>query len=252
MNYDFFNEDTFKSPPPKKPRSKLGHRRGILRSHGFSTFQKTGKKGKAVMFKKFGTKNNTSMLESDFESMINRKTEEMFNKIKPEEHSYSYSASSTTQATKENGNPMKIKTKLAEFDRSSVIADSVKRYELSDDKIAVKKSNVKGYIFKDNGNKVAEVVVRNNEIEKLDVENLKKQVDKLEETIDMNRVEKSLSQLVDITSINMKYSQSLSGLVVTIGEALKETTKDDNISKAIQAHQAVERDMMNKIYKAIY
>ncbi len=87
---------------------------------------------------------------------------------------------------------------------------------------------------------------------KKDVENLKKQVDKLEDTIDMDRIEKSLSQLVDISSINMKYSQSLSGLVVTIGEALKETTKDDNISKAIQAHQAVERDMMNKIYKAIY
>lgn len=68
----------------------------------------------------------------------------------------------------------------------------------------------------------------------------------------MGKIEKSLSQLVDISSINMKYSQSLSGLVVTIGEALKETSKDDNISKAIQAHQAIERDLMNKIYKAIY
>lgn len=87
---------------------------------------------------------------------------------------------------------------------------------------------------------------------KLDMTNLKKQVEKLEATIDMGKVEKSLSQLVDISSINMKYSQSLSGLVVTIGEALKETTDDDNIANAIKAHQAVERDMMNKIYKAIY
>lgn len=87
---------------------------------------------------------------------------------------------------------------------------------------------------------------------KQDMENLKNQVEKIEETIDMGKIEKSLSQLVDISSINMKYSQSLSGLVVTIGEALKETSKDDNISKAIQAHQAIERDLMNKIYKAIY
>jgi len=87
---------------------------------------------------------------------------------------------------------------------------------------------------------------------KQDMENLKTQVEKIEETIDMGKIEKSLSQLVDISSINMKYSQSLSGLVVTIGEAIKETSKDDNISKAIQAHQAIERDLMNKIYKAIY
>ena len=237
MNYDFFNEDTFKSPPPKRPRSKLGHRRGILRSHGFSTFQKTEKKGKAVMFKKFGTKNNTSMLESDFESMINRKTEEMFNKIKPEEHSYSYSASSTTQATKENGNPMKIKTKLAEFDRSSVIADSVKRYDLSDDKIAVKKSNVKGYIFKDNGNKVAEVVVRNNEIEKLDVEG--------------NYMGRGLiNQLIDLATTELKgtkvkLDQDDPKIKAFIKNGFKISYTDDNYTYLEKSEKVIKEDLMN-------
>lgn len=87
-----------------------------------------------------------------------------------------------------------------------------------------------------------------------DVVTLSGQMIKFEESVDMVEISKVLNKLLDINAINMEYSQSLSRVVVSIGESLKksDSSGSENIAKVIEAHLQAERDLTNKIYKSIY
>lgn len=88
-----------------------------------------------------------------------------------------------------------------------------------------------------------------------DVSTLQDQIQKLEGAVDMKEINKSLNKLVDISSFNIEYSQSLSHVVVTIGETLKKSNPNsvDIIEKAIEAHHKTERDMLqNEMFKVFY
>lgn len=89
---------------------------------------------------------------------------------------------------------------------------------------------------------------------KMDIQNITAQMDALKEQIDMSEITKQLNNLVDITGINLDYSQSLSKVLLTIGSALCNESNPhcEDITKVMNEHQEKERNIVNKIYKAIY
>lgn len=89
---------------------------------------------------------------------------------------------------------------------------------------------------------------------KNEVATLGKQMAILEESVNMGDINRTLNKLVDINAVNMEYSQSLSKVVITIGESLRksENPESENIAKAISEHLQTERELTNKIYKSIY
>lgn len=71
---------------------------------------------------------------------------------------------------------------------------------------------------------------------------------------DTKAITKQLDDLVEISEINLEYSQSLSKVVVTIGEAIRDSDiiESCDISDAIREHQDNERKITNKLYKVLY
>lgn len=83
-----------------------------------------------------------------------------------------------------------------------------------------------------------------------DVKNLSTKID----NIDVEDINTQLKNLVSISEINLQYSQSLSKVVTTIGECLRDSNIefDNDISKVISEHQELERNITNRLYKVLY
>lgn len=83
-----------------------------------------------------------------------------------------------------------------------------------------------------------------------DVKNLSSKIN----DIDVEDINTQLKNLVSISEINLQYSQSLSKVVTTIGECLRDSNIefDNDISKVISEHQELERNITNRLYKVLY
>jgi chromosome segregation ATPase len=59
-----------------------------------------------------------------------------------------------------------------------------------------------------------------------------------------------LNKLIQFSNYNFQYTQSLSGLVITIGQSIKQQglDKDSAIDKAIEDHKKTEKEIIGKIY----
>lgn len=95
------------------------------------------------------------------------------------------------------------------------------------------------------------------QMEKLqnDVDGLRKEVKEVSERIDMENLNKTLDKLILMSSINMEFSQSVSQLVVAIGEGINnqsELIDNSRLNAAIQLHKQTERDLTQKMYNSIY
>lgn len=68
------------------------------------------------------------------------------------------------------------------------------------------------------------------------------------------KVQEKLNQVSEVLSINLEYSQSLGGVIMTIGNALSDNpdVNHKDISTAIDKHRAQEQKLMSSIYKALY
>ena len=67
-------------------------------------------------------------------------------------------------------------------------------------------------------------------------------------------INKELEKLVQATTINYEYSQSLSGVVEAIGSSLQKTDmiQHDEIDVALAKHRDTDRELKKKLYKALY
>lgn len=88
------------------------------------------------------------------------------------------------------------------------------------------------------------------------LESLSKDVSSITEALDLNTVEKQLSNLHILTQTNFKYIQSLSNVVITIGEVVDdlESVDDSNRNKLriqIEDHRKTEDEVNNQLYSII-
>ena len=86
-----------------------------------------------------------------------------------------------------------------------------------------------------------------------DINNLNKRVEEIAKANNIEALNNQLSKLALISTVNFEYSQSMSTVVVTIGEALQKSTYDENndISHAISKHKEDEKTLIGKMYKMI-
>ena len=89
------------------------------------------------------------------------------------------------------------------------------------------------------------------QILKTDISGVRKNISTLSEEVKM--VNCTLKDLLKFNSVNLQYSQSLSGLITTIGENIKhgnDCATDTSIKKAIELHQQKERELFSSILKS--
>lgn len=85
---------------------------------------------------------------------------------------------------------------------------------------------------------------------------LSNEVEQLQDNINIERIERQLSQLHTLNELNFGYIKSLSGVVLSIGEvlsssdAIKESDKD-KLQEEIRVHKAEEKKISEQLYKII-
>lgn len=87
-----------------------------------------------------------------------------------------------------------------------------------------------------------------------DIKKIQTDIDDIKNVMNIEEVTKSLDKLVTMSTVNMDYYQSLSHVVVRMGVAMRDSDigQSDQLFKAIEDHLENERELNNKIYKAIY
>lgn len=97
---------------------------------------------------------------------------------------------------------------------------------------------------------------QNNQIKDLvnTIDNLGKSVNTFIEKADkIDSIDSQLDKLIQMSDINFQYSRSLSSVVVTIGQSLKQQKldQDSEIDASITTHKKVETDLLNKLCKVL-
>lgn len=86
-----------------------------------------------------------------------------------------------------------------------------------------------------------------------DMAKVKQDMSDLKETISeevANKMTCALNDLLKLNNVNLAYCQSLSCLITTIGEEMKDKNPDGGLAKAIVEHQKKERELFASIVKS--
>lgn len=83
---------------------------------------------------------------------------------------------------------------------------------------------------------------------------LRDQMIKLEQKVDMDRINSRLEDIIDISQVNFEYSQSLSSVICAIGDCVDSAVEPEIANKfkaELNAHQIREREFTNRILRKV-
>lgn len=83
---------------------------------------------------------------------------------------------------------------------------------------------------------------------------LRDQMIKLEQKVDMDRINSRLEDIIDISQVNFEYSQSLSSVICAIGDCVDSAVEPEIANKfkaELSAHQIREREFTNRILRKV-
>lgn len=88
------------------------------------------------------------------------------------------------------------------------------------------------------------------------VKSLESQMGDLQQAVDLDKINRQLENILEISHINFEYSQSLSQVICTIGDCIESAQINDaqatRFKGELERHQSEERNYANRIFKIAY
>ncbi len=88
------------------------------------------------------------------------------------------------------------------------------------------------------------------------VKSLTTQMSDLQQTVDLNKIDRQLENILEISHVNFEYSQSLSQVICAIGDCIESAQINDaqanRFKDELERHQSEERKYVNRIFKVAY